>query len=159
MRIAFIGGNGHHYLRGFISGHADENVVVAACGDGVDDAAAERWSKAHNCQWYDSFDVMCQDFKPEVISVGAVYGRNGEWVAKALERHVHVVSDKPIASTWKQLDRIHELTEQTKLNIITEFDMRCRAEFRAARKTVREGKIGTVLLVTAQKSYRFGMRP
>jgi predicted dehydrogenase len=159
MRIGFVGGNGHHYLRGFIKSPPDKDVVVAACGDGYDDAAAERWSKSHACQWYDSFDVLCQDFKPDVISVGAVYGKNGEWVARALERHVPVVSDKPIASTWKQLDRIHQLIDETKLNVITEFDMRCRAEFRAARKAVLDGKIGKVLLATAQKSYRFGMRP
>jgi len=159
MRIGFVGGNGHHYLRGFITSPPGKDVAVAACGDGADDAAAQRWSNAHACRWYDSFDVMCQDFKPDVISVGAVYGRNGEWVARALERHIPAVTDKPAAATWKQLDRLHELVNQTKLNVITEFDMRCRAEFRAARQAVQDGKIGKVLLVTAQKSYRFGMRP
>lgn len=159
MRIGFVGGNGHHYLRGFIKSPPDKSVFVAACGDGADDAAAERWGKSHNAQWFDSFDTLCRDFKPDVISVGAVYGRNGEWVAKALEHRVPVVSDKPIASSWKQLDRIHALINETKLNVITEFDMRCRPEFRAARQAVLDGKIGTVLLATAQKSYRFGMRP
>jgi len=159
MRIAFVGGNGHHYLRGFLNDPAALDVRAGACGDGFDDAAAKRWADANKCQWSDSFDDLCKTLQPDVVSVGAVYGKNGEWVARALEHNLPVVSDKPIASTWQQLDRIRELTQKTGLNVITEFDMRCRAEFRAAREAVHSGKIGKVIMVSAQKSYRFGSRP
>lgn len=159
MRIAFVGGNGHHYLRGFINNPAEHEVIVGACGDGFDDAAAKRWAEANKCPWFDSFDDLCKTVKPDVVSIGAVYGKNGDWVAKALEHNLPVVSDKPIAATWQQLDRIRDLVEKTKLNVITEFDMRCRAEFRAAKEAVSSGKIGKVLLASAQKSYRFGSRP
>ena len=91
MRIAFVGGNGHHYLRGFISNPGEHEVRVGSCGDGVDDAAAKRWAEANKSQWFDSFDQLCETLKPDVVSVGAVYGRNGEWVAKALERNLLVV--------------------------------------------------------------------
>ena len=43
--------------------------------------------------------------------------------------------------------------------MLTEFDFRCRKEFRAAREIVRSGQIGEPVLITAQKSYRFGKRP
>src|SRR5439155_13084755 len=43
--------------------------------------------------------------------------------------------------------------------LLTEFDFRARATFRAARQAVRDGRIGNPVLATGQKSYRFATRP
>src|SRR4029078_4948767 len=43
--------------------------------------------------------------------------------------------------------------------VLTEFDFRARAIFRAARHAVRDGRIGVPVLAPAQKSYRFATRP
>src|SRR5439155_548896 len=48
---------------------------------------------------------LLDDFKPDAVSVGTIFGRNGDLVAMALQRNIPVVSDKPIATTREQLDR------------------------------------------------------
>jgi predicted dehydrogenase len=40
--------------------------------------------------------------------------------------------------------------------LLTEFPFRSQKEFRAARAAIQQGRIGEVILSTAQKSYRFG---
>ena len=162
MRLAFIGGFGHHYLRGALSDPAmqiERPVAVAPSGP-EDDRAEDLAHRLGDARFYRDPSEMFDQFKPQLVSVGATFGRNGDFAADALERDLLVVSDKPIASTWQQFERLQKLTTREKKRILlTEFDFRSRPEFRAAREVVRTGRIGTPVLATAQKSYRFGSRP
>lgn len=162
MRLAFIGGFGHHYLRGALNDPAaqiERPVAVAPSGP-EDNRAEELAHRLGDVRFYPDPRKLFDEFKPQLVSVGATFGRNGDFAADALERDLPVVSDKPIASTWQQFERLEKLTRERKDRILlTEFDFRSRAEFRAAREIIRTGQIGTPVLATAQKSYRFGKRP
>ena len=162
MRLAFIGGFGHHYLRGALADQAaqiERPVAVAPSGP-EDDRAADLAHRLGDARFYRDARELFDDFKPQIVSVGATFGRNGDFAADALERDVLVVSDKPVAATWQQFERLRKATAADKNRVLlTEFDFRSRPEFRAAREVVRTGRIGTPVLATAQKSYRFGNRP
>ena len=155
MRLAFLGGFGHHYLRGALASHPDWQIAVS--GDGHDTEAAHNLCNGiQGARWFaDPLDLL-DDFRPDCVSIGAVYALNGDLAAHALERDISVVSDKPIATNWSQLDCLRELTEGTNRVLLTEFPFRSQPEFRAARHAVQCGHIGEVVLATAQKSYRFG---
>lgn len=156
MRIGFIGGHGHHYLRGLLH-EPDLHAQFAVSGDGLDQEAAGRLrGSLPEALWFESPRELLDEFQPDVVSVGSIYGHNGDLAALVLERDVPVVCDKPIAATEAQLDRLRQLTEGTSRRLITEFPFRSRAPFRAARQAVQEGQIGKLVLATAQKSYRFG---
>ncbi len=161
MRIAFIGGHGHFKVRPCLEDpqfQIDQPVAVASDTHSPD-AARRLAEKIEGCRWFDDPIDMLDQYQPDVVNLGAVYGWNGNLVAAAVERGIPVVSDKPIAATWQQLDRLRTLIEQKNVPIITEFDARCAAPFQAAREAVHRGEIGKLVLATAQKSYRFGSRP
>jgi len=161
MRLAFIGGFGHHYLRGALNdatAQIERPVAVAPSGP-EDDRAEEFAHRLGDARFYRDAREMFDDFKPQIVNVGATFGRNGDFAADALERDMIVVSDKPVAATWEQFERLKKLTAEKKRVLLTEFDFRSRPEFRAAREVVRTGKVGTPVLATAQKSYRFNNRP
>ena len=167
-RIGFIGGHGHHYLSGAIADGAE-----AAWCPGYDDAdAARSRAQHHNAAWFDDAAAMYDRFRPDVVNVGTMYAHQLPFVVEAVRRGVPVVCDKPVAATW---DGLAELEEAAGVNpsarsptppadgltsaappIITEFDFRSRATFRAARAAVERGDVGKPILATAQKSYRFG---
>ena len=161
MRLAFIGGHGHHYLRAALGDPgADIARPVPVAGDGVDDERARAFAASlGDVRWFDDAREMLDTARPDVVSIGAVYAQNSEWIAPALERDIAVVSDKPVAATWEALARLRALTEGTKRLLLTEFPFRARPEFLAARAAVADGLIGEVALATAQKSYKFGTRP
>lgn len=155
MRIGLIGGNGHHYLRGAL---ATLRPGVAVAGDGADDDAARRLADGlDGARWFDDAAAMLDQFKPDVASIGAVYAHNGRWAIEAMQRRIPTVSDKPIATDWATLNTLRSVAGRTPL--ITEFNFRSDAAFRAATLCVREKRVDPVLLVTGQKSYRFGTRP
>jgi predicted dehydrogenase len=161
MRLGFIGGFGHHYLRTLPK---EASVVIdrpaawapAAPGDAGSGRIAEFGGEL---KCFDDPIQLLDEYKPTVVSIGAIYADNGKLVAAAMERGIDVVSDKPIAATWEQLDRIRNLASKTSRTVLTEFDFRSRREFRAARQIIRSGMLGEPILATAQKSYRFGLRP
>jgi predicted dehydrogenase len=160
MKLAFIGGLGHQYLRGLLADPAfDVKYPVAVASDGYDADRAREFAGKLGVpfEWFDDSRAMLDKFKPDVVNVGAMYGHAGAITAAVLERGVPVVSDKPAAATWEQLERLKQLTSRA--NLITEFNFRSMAPFRAARDAVAQGLVGTVTLATAQKSYRFGKRP
>jgi predicted dehydrogenase len=162
MRIAFIGGWGHHYLRGLLPpGQSPVPIDPAAASDGHDPDAAKRWAASHNVtRWFDTPDQIFDEFKPDIVSIGAVYGFNSDLAAQSLEKNIPTVCDKPIAANWQQLSRLKNLLASDPRRILlTEFDFRSRPDFRAARQAVADGLIGDPILITAQKSYRFGARP
>lgn len=161
MKLAFIGGHGHHYLKALLK--RDElKLEIAVASDGYDESAARGiWKKfAASRQkepiWFDSPQQMFDEFAPDIVNIGAVYAHNGTLAALALERDVAVVCDKPIAASWAQLERLRELTSDNARVLLTEFPFRSQPEFRAARAAVQSGRIGEVILASAQKSYRFG---
>src|SRR4051812_31224232 len=114
MRLAFIGGYGHHYLRGLLQEPgAEREYSVAIAGDGHDpEGARPLAAKIPGAAWYEDPPRLFDAFRPDVVSIGAVYGYNGEIAALALARGIAAVSDKPVAATWEQLQRLRELAEE-----------------------------------------------
>ncbi len=161
MRLAFIGGSGHAYLRGCIDDPTcDIERPVAVASDGLDvEAARNLAGKIDGARWFDDPRRMLDEYKPDVVNVGSVFGHAGDFSAEALERGIHVVSDKPVAATWAQLARLRKALEGNQAKLLCEFNLRSSRAFRAARMAVRHGLIGEVVLASAQKSYRFNNRP
>lgn len=157
MKAAFIGGYGHHLLKLLVQDPDSQAAAIAVAGDGVDDAqawtAGQRFPGAH---WYSDAREMLDKFKPDIVNVGAVYAHNGDWICECLQRGIPVLSDKPIASTWEQLEKIKSLVARHNGIVLTEFPFRTKASFRAAKAAIAAGRIGDVVLITGQKSYRFG---
>lgn len=159
MKLGFIGGYGHHYLRYWLKNALpEENFSVAATGDGRDKEAAHRLgAQVGATHWYEAPEQLFEEFLPDVVSIGGIYGRNGIIAAAALERGIKVVCEKPLASTWQQLDVLRQIVRDKPDSVLlTEFPFRATPCFRAARQAVLDGLVGAVALVTAQKSYRFG---
>lgn len=157
MRIAIVGGYGHQSLLKAVEAGTAELVGIAS--DGYDDEAQRKYGKkdyAQGVKYWENYGDMLDKVQPDVVSVGAVYGYNGEVVAEALGRQMHAVSDKPIAGTWDQLEAIQEeLDHGMGLHVLTEFFARCWPAWRAGRLAMEAGMIGEPVLVTSQKSYKF----
>lgn len=161
QRIAFIGGYGHHLLRGAFEDPTVPVEAVAIAPDRHDVAQTRKRYEGlpDRTQWYDDAVTMLESFKPTVVNVGGVYAHNAALSVEALRRDVPVVSEKPVAATWDDLAALREAARRPRRVLLTEFNFRSVPAFRAARQAVRDGRLGTVALATAQKSYRFGDRP
>ena len=91
-----------------------------------------------------------------MVAVFAPYGHNGRVAAEAVRRGCHVISEKPLAGTLRELQQLRDARDKTGARVTALLPMRLMPAFRAAHKAVAGGLIGEPVLVTAQKSYQWG---
>ena len=81
-------------------------------------------------------------------------GLRAEQLLALLARDIHVVTEKPLATTLADLQRLREAFARSKSKLTMLLTMRHEPKYGAVRKLVQDGAIGNVCQVTTQKSYR-----
>lgn len=149
MKIGIVGGHGHECIRI----HPDAEFAWAL--DGYDNAAAER-ARGRGGKIFADLSTLLEGFRPDLVYIGSAYARNGTFAAEALRAGRNVVCEKPLAVTTQDLRTLLELTESSGLGIVAEFTMRWNPALRKIRELIQEGALGRIVLVQAQKTYKFG---
>jgi len=158
-RIALIGSRGHfnEVLDG-IGQVEDCQLVGVAPADEHDDITRLKnhpaWTSATVA--YDDYRRMLDRARPDVVCVCMQYYRNAEAIVAAAGRGIHVISEKPVATTLEDLDRVRQVVADNKVRLTALLAMRLLPELLAARQAVLDGMIGEPVLAFGQKSYRFG---
>ncbi|MCG2661127.1 MAG: Gfo/Idh/MocA family oxidoreductase, partial [Kiritimatiellae bacterium] len=108
-----------------------------------------------------SFEAMLAEAPADVIAVGDYYGKRGRILIQALEHGCHVISDKPICTSLKELDQIEKLATVKRLVVGCQLDQRDGAASTAARVAIQAGEIGEVHAISfgGQHPLLFGTRP
>lgn len=160
-RIGFIGGCGHFYAAHVLPPVGDATRPrVAVALDGYDNDAARRFAQRFAADvTYDTAEAMLDGGELDLVCVGSVPGRLGRFNCLAAERGVPIITEKPPAATWQDLERLLSLHRQRGVTLVTEMPWRVMPPMIAARAAVAAGRVGRVVLVSAQKSYRFNQRP
>jgi len=98
----------------------------------------------------------------EDVDVVAVCNNNGERAAAIIEcakRRRHVIAEKPLALTRKELAEVRSAVNGNNVHISTLLPMRFSPSYLAVKKIVDSGEIGEVVQISSQKSYKAGDRP
>ena len=160
----------HVAFMGFRHGHIgdvyrriqkrDDAEIVAACEE---DEATRRTLSAEGTFkiTHNSFEAMLAEVPADVIAVGDYYGKRGRILIQALEHGCHVISDKPVCTSLKELDQIEKLAAAKSLVVGCQLDLRDCAASTAARMAIKAGEIGEVHAISfgGQHSLMFGTRP
>ena len=162
LRIGLIGTIGHiNYVLDGIPKLEDVDLVAVASGVPEDDIERVRNNDAcsNTTTFYEDWREMLDKERLDIVSVCRPYPMNPEASIEALKRNIHVISEKPVATSLEDLARLEEAVQTSEARMTAMFGMRFLPAFQAARKAVEDGLIGTPALVTGQKSYKFGTRP
>lgn len=162
-RVGLIGTDGHTgIVLGSIPKLAGVELTAFAKSLPSDDVAQLKRNQAFTAKThcYDHYEEMLEKEELDVVSVCMPFYRNAQVSIAAARRGLHIISEKPIATTLRDLAALRTAVEQSKVRLTSMMNMRCFPPYRAARKAVLEGLIGEPILVTSQKSYKFGtVRP
>lgn len=161
MRIGFIGLKGHQSV--VLAGIQQlQDVEIVAVAD--DDPAkledfARKASLAKSAEQYADWRHLIEHTMMDVCCVCDENGIRPDQLEALTARNIHIVTEKPLATTLEGLDRIrHALaSSQSKLTML--LTMRHEAKYVTMRSLIQEGLIGVPCLATAQKSYRIEQRP
>lgn len=159
VRVGLIGTDGHTgVILNSIPQTPGVELVAFAKSLPDDDVSKLKRGKAFSAKTriYDHFEQMLEKEELDVVGVCLPYYRNAEASIAAARRGAHVISEKPVATTLDDLAALKKAVAQAKVRLTSLMNMRCMPPYRVARKAVQDGLIGEPILLTSQKSYRFG---
>ncbi len=109
--------------------------------------------------FFASYTEMLDLVKPELAVVSPVFGLTAPVVIECATRGIDVFSEKPVAGTLEELDRLEQALKTSGIRFCAMHYLRYDPAFWEGARLVAEGAVGEVRLLSAQKSYRFGKRP
>ncbi len=160
VRVAIIGLEGHYSEVLEVAARAP-NVRVTAV---VDRSPALLQRAASNAQLksakpYPDYRALLEREPLDVVAVCGDNATRPEIVCACAERKLPVVAEKPLAITREALQQIRGALERSGSRLTLLLPMRFTPAYRKMRSLVREGAIGDVVTVAAQKSYKLAERP
>ena len=157
MKVCYIGNCGHTgQAHDVLKGRKDVTLCGVAPGS-EHDGLTRSFDPA--VPFYPSYTEMLDTVRPDLAVVSPVFGKTGEVIRACAARGIDVFSEKPVATSLAELDAVKEAVQKSGIRFCAMHYLRYRPSFYHAARLVREGAVGDVRLLTAQKSYKFGTRP
>lgn len=158
MIICFIGCSGHaEHTYEEMKLCPDAEFVGMAAGSAHESPSAVWQERVRKV--YDSWEIMLEETKPDVAVVSPVFGFTGRFIIECAMRGIDVFAEKPIAASFEELERVEKAVCESGIHFSAMHYLRYEPTFYHARKLVRDGAIGQIRMITAQKSYKYGTRP
>ena len=138
------------------------NSQLVAIGSRRAGAAKETLQKyapcyANSVQCYDDMDSLINDKNVQAVYCPMANEEHATWALKAINAGKHVLIEKPMALTVKDIEAIETAAAKNKVKVMEGFMYRFHPQHARAKEIVESGLIGDVL--SARASYSFLMRP
>lgn len=156
VKIAIVGGSGHYrYALNELKNHTFLGIAPGIIGEDLSKLKASLAKKEMEAPVFDDWKKLVKD--ADVVVVNTRPDKNAIVSAYCLERGICVFSEKPLAVTMEQLERLGDAAEKSKGRISAMFGIRYSGWYRTVKNTLPQ--IGQIRLINAQKSYKLGTRP
>jgi predicted dehydrogenase len=96
--------------------------------------------------------------KPDIVAIACHFGDHAKVASEVLRRGIHLFIEKPLSITLEDLYALKELHDRSGVHLSAMFGIRYTAPFLTAWQAIREGAVGDIRLMHAQKSYKLGTR-
>lgn len=133
------------------------DVELVAVSD-ADPAQRKKVSRPGVKQYTSHLELLDKE-KPDVAGICGNHAERAALIQACAQRKIHVVSEKPLAITKADFDKVRRAVADNGIQLSMIIAMRFQPEFQALRTAVMSGQVGDVIQVTAQKSYKLGSRP
>jgi len=111
--------------------------------------AAQMVASQYGCPAYDSYDTLLQDASIDTVYIPLPNGLHYEWVMKALSVGKHVLCEKSLGCTVKEVAEMVHLAEKRNLALMENFQFRFHSQFQELRRLLgldegSESRIGAI---------------
>jgi predicted dehydrogenase len=113
---------------------------------GFADEDADRgrhFSALYDTPWFDSYEKLLAE-KPDGVVICSENAHHCEMTEMAAAAGAHVLSEKPLATTLDDAQRMIDVCEQAEVQLMTAFPMRFSAPIIEIKKLVESGELGHI---------------
>ena len=157
MKVCFIGSCGH-WRRALPILKNRQDVEFCGFAPGSPEENRQESIDAALPYFLD-YEQMLEKTQPDLAIVAPIFGITGKIILACAKRKIDVFSEKPIASSEQELKNVEQAVKESGIRFCAMHYLRFTPAFYHGAKMVREGKIGKLQMITAQKSYQYGVRP
>ena len=139
---------------------ANEGEIVAVCD--VDLKKAEEFSKRHSlsCPIYENYIELYEKEMPDVVHICTPHYLHCDMICEALSRNINAFSEKPVAISYEQLDKIRAYVKSSKAQLGVSHQNRYNEPIKYARELLSGSEIlsavGVVAWCRDEKYYAAG---
>jgi len=161
MNFLFYGFRHSHLISYYKKADAHPDVCILAAveeNDAARKAAAELLGIEFSTV---SYEAWLDDPRVDAVAIGTAYGDRGHAVIEALKHGKHVLCDKPICTSLKELEIIRALAAEKGVTLGCLLDLKYMPCILPAKKLLESGKMGAIhnISFTAQHCLNYGKRP
>ena len=133
-------------------------VAIASRRAGAAKATLEKYAPcyADSVKCYDNLDALIDDKNINAIYCPMANEEHAEWALKAINAGKHVLIEKPMATTLKDIEAIEAAANKAGVKVMEGFMYRFHPQHKRLQEIVESGLIGDVL--SARASYSFLMK-
>ena len=151
------------HSRGGTSGSTASSKITGISTGTADDSVEEMihvlGDRAQNVEVFSDYYSMFNTLKPDVVSIAGPLEKHSQMCIDAFGLGIHVFCEKPVATNLKDLEKLKNAFAKADVYFASMMGMRYDPAFYTAWCSVRDGIIGEIRLINAQKSYKLGYRP
>jgi predicted dehydrogenase len=160
VRVAMIGFAGHPgEITGPLPQLPDVEVVAICDADAKVLERAARNPLLAKAKRYSDYNQMLDREKLDVVAVCNNNGERAAGILACTKRKLNVIAEKPLAITRGDYQRVRQSVLESRISLGMLLPMRYTPSYKALKQIVAEGRIGEVMEIDSQKSYKLGERP
>jgi predicted dehydrogenase len=130
--------------RALLQRYSDAVDFVGLCDINPKRAELAKAALGVSCPTFTDFDAMCDAVKPELLTVTTVDAYHADYIVKALDRGIDVITEKPMVIDEAQCQKVIDAEVRNKRKIIVAFNYRFAPKHTKIKEIIQSGEIGTV---------------
>ena len=130
-----------------VKNYSDVVELVGLCDTNYKRLAAARQLIGVECQTFTNFDEMCDKTRPELLMVTTVDSTHSQYITRALDRGIDVITEKPMVTDEKQCQAVLDAEKRNRRKIVVAFNYRYAPKQQKIKEILLSGEIGPVTSV------------
>ncbi|HSL22440.1 MAG TPA: Gfo/Idh/MocA family oxidoreductase [Vicinamibacterales bacterium] len=127
--------------------YSDVIDFVGLCDVNPKRAEAAKSLIGARCPTFTSFDRMCEDARPDLLMVTTVDAYHSQYIVKALDRGIDVITEKPMVIDEAQCQAVLDAEKRAGRTIVVTFNYRYAPKHQQIKELLLSGEIGQVISV------------
>jgi dTDP-3,4-didehydro-2,6-dideoxy-alpha-D-glucose 3-reductase len=116
---------------------------------------AEEFASSYNCEAYEGYDSLLEMENIDVVYIPLPNALHFEWIMKALDNGIHVLSEKSLSCSLNETVQITKKAREKKLAVVENFQFRFHSQLKYISDLLKENVIGELRSVRSS----FGFPP
>ena len=130
--------------RPLVERYSDVLEFVGLCDINPKRAAVAREAIGVQCPAFTNFDEMLDKCKPQLLMVTTVDAFHSQYIVKALDRGVDVMTEKPMVIDERQCQAVLDAEKRNQRKIVVTFNYRYAPKHQTIKEILLSGEIGRV---------------